>query len=99
MGKLRLLASRKYYLLSCHRTLTISNHKEYEELILLTVTNDGGAISFRFTDLTSKEVTSFDNPKSGEYVIPLNKGSKTELLIVASRAIGAYKIEKKTVIK
>ena len=99
MEKLRLLAARKYYLLSCHRTLMLSTHKEYEESLLLTVTNDGGSISFTFTDLTTKEVTSFDNPRSGEYVIPLNKGNKTELLIVASKAIGAYKIEKKTFIK
>ena len=82
MEKLRIQAARKYYLLSCHRCLTFVGHKENEESIVLTITNDGGSICFTFTDLTTKEVTSFDNPKSGEYVIPLNKGSKTELLIV-----------------
>ncbi len=98
MEKIRLVAARKYYLLSCHRTLMLSTHKKYEESLLLTVTNDGGAISFRFTDLTTKEVTSFDNPKSGEYVVPLEKGNKMELLIVASKAIGSYKLVKKTIV-
>ena len=65
--------------------------------MLLTVTNNGGSISFTFTDLATNEVITYDNPKSGEYVIPLNKGKKIKLAIIAHKAIGSYKIEKKRV--
>lgn len=91
-------ASRKYYLLSCHRFMTFKGHKSYEETIILSVINDGGSICFTFTDLSSNEVISFDNPKSGDYIIPLKKGIKTKLVITASKAIGSYKIIKKTII-
>ena len=99
MEKLRIQASRKYHLLSCHRYFVFTGHKEYDESIILTVTNDGGSISFTFTDLTTNEVIEYDNPKTGEYIIPLKKGNKTKLTIVASKAIGAYKIVKKTIIE
>lgn len=99
MEKLRIQAARKYYLLSCHRFLIFVGHKENEESIVLTITNDGGSISFTFTDLSNNEVISFDNPKSGDYIIPLKKGIKTKLVIVASKAIGSYKIIKKTIIE
>ena len=99
MKKLRIIAARKYYILSCYRYFTFIGHKEYEESLLLTISNDGGSISFTFTDLTSNEVISFDNPKSGEYVIPLKKGIKTQLIITSFKAIGSYRIQKKTIIK
>lgn len=99
MEKLRIQASRKYYLLSCHRYLVFTGHKESDESLILTITNDGGVISFTFTNLTTNEVTNYDNPKTGEYIIPLKKGNKTKLTIVASRAIGSYKIVKKTIIE
>ena len=91
-------ASRKYYLLSCHRFMTYIGHKSYEETIILSVINDGGSICFTFTDLSNNEVISLDNPKSGDYIIPLKKGIKTKLVITASKAIGSYKIIKKTII-
>ena len=97
MEKLRIQAARKYYLLSCHRYQVFTGHKEYEESLLLTLTNDGGSISFKFIDLSNNEVITFDNPKTGEYVIPLKKRIKTKMVITASKAIGAYKIVKKTI--
>ena len=99
MEKLRIQASRKYHLLSCHRYFVFTGHKEYDESIILTITNESGAICFTFTDLTTNEVVEYDNPKTGEYIIPLKKGNKTKLTIVASKAIGAYKIVKKTIIE
>ena len=99
MEKPRIQAARKYYLLSCHRCLTFVGHKENEESIILTITNDGGSICFAFTDLTTKGVISFDNPKTGQYVVPLKNGNKMRLEINASKAIGSYRIEKKTIIK
>lgn len=98
MEKLRTLQSRSYYLLHTNRTMIISAHKKYDESIILNVTNNGGTIDFAFTDLSNNEVISFDNPKSGDYIIPLKKGIKTKLVITASKAIGSYKIIKKTII-
>ena len=96
MEKLKTLAARKYKYLSCHRYFVFTGHKEYEESLVLTLTNDGGQITFTFTDSTGKE-TVFDNPETGEYIIPLQKGEKTKLVINASKAIGAYNIKKKTI--
>ena len=96
MEKIRTLASRKYLILSCHRTFVLTGNKNHEQSIILTLTNNGGTIKFTFTDLDTNEVTTFDNPISGEYVIPLKKGVKTKLLITASKAKGSYKIRKKT---
>lgn len=64
---------------------------------MFTLNNDGGAIRFDFTDAETGEVTTLDNPSSGEYAIPLEKGKTMKLLITASKAIGAYKIVRKTV--
>ena len=97
MEKLRTLTSRKYYLLSCHRFFVFKGHKEYEQSLVINVTNEGGEICFTFTDLATNEVIEFINPKTGEYVVPLTKGGKTKLVITASHAIGAYNIKKKTI--
>ena len=97
MEKLRTLASRKYYLLSCHRYFVFKGHKEYDESLVINVTNEGGSISFAFTDLVTNEVIEFKDPKTGKYVVPLTKGGKTKLVITASHAIGAYNIKKKTI--
>ena len=97
MEILRIQAARKYYLLSCHRYQTFIGHKEYEESLILTITNNGGYISFTFTDLSTNEVITFDNPKTGEYIVLLKKGSKMKMDIKASKAIGAYNIKKRTV--
>lgn len=97
MEKLRTLASRKYYLLSCYRFFVFKGHKEHEQLLVIQITNEGGEICFTFTDLVTNKVTEFKNPKSGEYVIHLTKGGKTKLVITASHAIGAYKIVKRTI--
>ena len=94
MEKTKTLASRKYYLLSCHKYFVFVSHKEYEESLMLIVTNDGGQISFIFTAPDGEE-TAFNNPESGEYIIPLKKGEKTKLVITASKAIGSYKISLK----
>ena len=99
MEKLRIQIARKYCLLSCHRYQTFIGHKSYEEFLILTIINNGGHISFTFTDLSTGEVISFDNPQTGEYVVPLKKGGKMKLVINASKAIGSYKIVKKTIIK
>lgn len=96
MEILKTLAARKYKFLSCHRYFVFTGHKDYEESLVLTLTNDGGYITFTFTDSNGQE-TIFDNPISGEYVIPLKKGEKTKLVITASKAIGAYNIKKKTI--
>ncbi len=98
MEKLQVLALRKYCFLTCHRFQVFKAHKKLEESLVLTVTNNSGSISFTFTDLSNNEVISFDNPKSGDYIIPLKKGIKTKLVITASKAIGSYKIIKKTII-
>ena len=98
MEKLRTQVARKYRLLSCHRYQTFTGHKTYDESLILTITNNGGSISFTFTDLSNNEVISFNNPKTGDYIIPLKKGIKTKLVITASKAIGSYKIIKKTII-
>ncbi len=97
MEKLRFQLARKYGLLSCNITHVFSGHKEYEESLILTVTNNGGSICFTFFDLSTNEETKFDNPTTGEYIIPLKKGVKTKLIITANKANGAYKIVKKTV--
>ena len=96
MEKLKTLAVRKYKYLLCHLCFVFTCHKEYEESLVLTLTNNGGQITFTFTDSTGKE-TVFDNPETGEYIIPLQKGEKTKLVINASKAIGAYNIKKKTI--
>jgi len=98
MERLQVQASRKYRYLTCHRFQVFKAHKEFEESLILSVINNSGSISFTFTDLSNNEVISFDNPKSGDYVIPLKKGIKTRLVIAASKAIGSYKIIKKTII-
>ena len=97
MKKLRTLTSRKYYLLSCHRFFVFKGHKEYDESLVINVTNEGGEICLTFTNLATNEVIEFKDPKTGEYVIPLTKGGKTKLVITASHAIGAYKIVKRTI--
>ena len=97
MEKLRTLAARKYYLLSTHRYYFFTGHKVYEESLILTVTNNGGSICFTFVDLSSSEEIAYENPASGEYIIPLKKGSKMKLVITSSNARGAYKIAKRTV--
>ena len=97
MEKLRTQVARKYCLLSCHRYQTFTGHKTYDESLILTITNNGGSISFTFTDLSTNGVITFDNPKTGEYIVPLKKGSKTKMVIKASKAIGAYNIKKRTV--
>lgn len=97
MDKIKLLAARKYHLLSCHRYFVFKGHKEYEESLVINVTNEGGSISFTFTNLITNEVIEFKDPKTGEYVVPLTKGGKTKLVITASHAIGAYNIKKKTI--
>ena len=96
MEKLKTLAARKYKYLSCHRYFVFTGHKEYEESLVLTLTNDGGQITFTFTDSKGQK-TIFNNPETGEYNIPLQKGEKTKLVITASKAIGAYNIKKKTI--
>ncbi len=97
MEKLKTLAARKYFLLLCHRYHMFKGHKEYEESLILTVNNNGGNICFTFTDMSTNEVITFDNPETGDYVIPLKKGEKMKLVITAAKAIGAYKIVKKTI--
>ena len=64
---------------------------------MIYITNEGGSISFTFTDLTTNEVKELKDPQSGEIIIPLTKGGKTKLVITASHAIGAYNIKKKTI--
>ena len=97
MEKLRTLASRKYCLLSCHRFFVFKGHKEYEQSLVINITNEGGEICFTFTDLLTNEVKEFKDPKTGEYIIPLTKGGKIKLVITASHAIGSYNIKKKTI--
>lgn len=97
MEKYRTLTARKYYLLSCHRYFVFKGHKEYEQSLVINITNEGGEICFTFTNLATNEVKEIKNPKTGEYAIPLTKGGKTKLVITASHAIGAYKIVKKTI--
>ena len=96
MEKLKTLAARKYKYLSCHRYFAFTGHEEYEESLVLTLTNDGGQITFTFTDSKGQK-TIFNNPETGEYNIPLKKGEKMKLVITASKAIGAYSIKKKTI--
>lgn len=96
MEQLKTLAARKYKYLSCHRCFVFTGQKEYEESLVLTLTNNGGQITFTFTDSKGQE-TIFNNPETGEYIIPLQKGEKTKLVITASKAIGAYNIKKKTI--
>ena len=74
-----------------------NGHKEYEQSLILSLVNNGGSICFTFTDLSSNETTTFDNPDSGDYVIPLKKGGKTKMVITSNKAIGSYKIVKKTI--
>lgn len=97
MEKLRTLASRKYYLLSCHRFFVFKGHKKYEQSLVINVTNEGGEICFTFTDLATNKVKEIKNPKTGEYIISLTKGGKTKLVITASHAVGSYNIKKKTI--
>ena len=97
MEKLRTLQSRSYYLLNTNRTMIIDAHKEYDESIILNVTNNGGTIDFTLTDLMTNEVISFNNPTTSTYEIPLKKGNKIKLHITSSKAVGSYKIVRKTI--
>lgn len=97
MEKLRTVASRKYYSLSCHRFFVFKGHKEYEQSLVINITNEGGSISFTFTDLATNKVIEYNDPKTGENIVPLTKGGKTKLVITASHAIGSYNIKKKTI--
>lgn len=97
MEKYRTLTARKYYLLSCHRYFVFKGHKKYGQSLIVSVTNNGGSISFTFTDLATQEVKEFKNPQTGEFTVPLTKGNKMKLVINASKAIGTYKIVKKTI--
>lgn len=97
MEKYQTLTARKYYLLSCHRFFVFKGHKKYEQSLIVSVTNNGGSISFTFTDLVTNEVIEFKDSKTGEYIIPLTKGGKTKLVITAYHAIGSYNIKKKTI--
>lgn len=99
MEKLRTKLLRKYRLLTCKRFHVFTGHKKYEESLILSVINNGGSICFNFTNLSTNETLTFDNPSSGEYVVPLQKGEKIKLVINASKAIGSYKIVKKTIIE
>ena len=96
MEKRKLLAARAYCLLFCNITLTVSADKQREESLLLQVRNDGGEIHFAFVDLSTGETKTFDNPSTGEYAVSLKRSSKVKLLITANRAIGSYRIEKRT---
>ena len=97
MEKLRTLTIRKYRYLSCHRYFIFNGNKKYDESLILNVNNLSGSISFKFIDLANNEEIVFDNPSSGDYVIPLKKGYKMKLLILASKAVGGYKIIRKTI--
>ena len=97
MEKLRTLQSRSYYLLYTNQTMIINAHKKYDQSIILNVTNNGGTIDFTFTDLTTNEVTSFNNLTTNTYEIPLKKGNKIKLHITSSKAAGSYKIVRKTI--
>lgn len=45
----------------------------------------------------TNEVTSFNNPNTNTYEIPLKKGNKIKLHITSSKAVGSYKIVRKTI--
>lgn len=97
MEKKRTILSRKYIYLSCNKYHVFNALNEHEQSLLLSVTNNGGSICFTFTDLSNNQTTVLDNPQTGDYVIPLVKGNKMKLAVKASKAIGAYKIVKKTI--
>ena len=98
MEKIKTILSRKYHDLSTHYFLSLKGHSQFVETIILEVVNNGGEISFVFTDLTNNEVTSFINPKSGTYIIPLRKEGKMKMVINSKAAIGSYCVKKSTII-
>ena len=97
--KIVTLNSRRYKYLSTNRRCVFISHKEYEQEIVISLVNNGGTIYFEITNLETKERTKLDNPETGTYTFPLEKGKKTKLLIKSKAAIGSYKIQKKTVIE
>lgn len=97
MEKYRTITARKYLLLSSHRWFYFKGHKKYEQSLIVSVTNNGGSISFTFTDLATNEVKEYKDVQTGEFVVFLTKGNKMKLVINASKAFGAYKIVKKTI--
>ena len=97
--RIRTLTIRSFFLLSCYRSYLIKAHKEYEQSLIITVENSGGDLSFSLTDLSTNEVNKLDNPASGVYEFPLNKGVKYQFVITAKGAKGKYKIQKKTIIE
>ena len=94
---IRTVTARWYKLLSCYRCFHFKGHKVYEQSIIVTLKNSGGEINFEFTDLSTNEVTTLENPTSGEYVFPLTKGEKSVLVIKAKASSGSYRIQKKTI--
>ena len=98
MEKIKTLAARKYYYLTTNRYFEFITHQTYDESLFLIIENSGGQISFTITNISTNEITAFSNPETGEYIIPLIKGSKMKLEIKSSKAIGAYKIVRKTII-
>lgn len=97
--KIVTLNSRCYKYLSTNRRFVFTSHKEYEQEIIITLVNNGGAISFEIINLETKATTKLDNSETGTYTFPLEKGMKTQILIKSKAAIGSYKIQKKTVIE
>ena len=97
--KIVTLNSRCYKYLSTNRRYVFTSHKECEQEITISLVNNGGTISFEIINLETKETTKLDNPETGTYTFPLEKGKKTQILIKSKAAIGSYKIQKKTVIE
>ena len=95
--KVKTITARAYFVLSCYRKFSIKSSKKYEESLLLFVTNNGGDIDFTFTNKLTNQVYMFENPETGQYIIPLNKGDKLSLVIKAKKAKGSYKIQRKII--
>ncbi len=94
--KSRLITSRSYYLMSCYRYYNFKGNKKYEQSVILHLENNGGQINFEFVK-PNGEVIKLDNPKTGIYEFPLEKGQISKLVIKATSAKGGYRIHKKTI--
>lgn len=97
--KKSLITSNVYYLMSGGRSYSFKGHKEHDQYIIITLKNDGGYIEFEFVNSSFNNGNKFVNPATGTYTFPLRKEEKYHLFVRATRAKGAFKVEKLTVKK
>ena len=92
--KIRLLASRHFYRLSCHQFVCLKGREKFKERLLVDYAKKDGELYFLLENVMTKDVIRLDDPKHSSYMFDLEKGAKYRLEIHAKQASGYYKIKK-----